>query len=226
MSIKIPAFRQAQLEIKNYIKKNQLGLGDSLPSEALLSKELGISRPSLREAIKSLESLGVVESRHGEGLYVKHFSFDSIIENLPYSIDEGDQNIKNLLHTRKYLELGALPTVIRIIDDESIAKLRILGERMLSKARSNQTFEAEDSEFHAEIFRCLNNKFLSDMIDLFWRVFNNMNHSSDTADHWSLELTAKDHLKIVDMLEEKDIFGLLAAHMQHFETIVSRYPEE
>lgn len=77
MATRVPAYRQAQLEIKRFIEVNRLGMGDPLPPEAVLAKELGISRPSLREGMKALESLGIVESRHGEGVFVAPFSFDT-----------------------------------------------------------------------------------------------------------------------------------------------------
>ncbi|WP_211455256.1 FadR/GntR family transcriptional regulator [Collimonas antrihumi] len=226
MSTKVPAYRQVQIEIKKYIKENNLKFGDGLPPEALLAKNLGVSRPSLREAVKSLESLGIVESRHGEGIFVKEFSFDSIVENLPYSMNDGDENVKKLLHVRKYLELGAIPAVVEHISDESIQRLRVLAERMLSKAQDKQTFPQEDREFHAEMYSCLKNDFLLSLIDLFWNVFNEMNQSSESVDHWALEETAKDHLRVVSMLEKKDVFGVLSAHRQHFQAIVDTYPEE
>ena len=226
MTTKVPAYRQVQIEIKKYIKTNNLKFGDCLPPEAQLAKNLGVSRPSLREAVKSLESLGIVESRHGEGIFVKEFSFDSIVENLPYSMNEGDENVKKLLHVRKYLELGAIPAVVERIGPESIQRLRTLGERMLSKALDKQTFEQEDRDFHAEMYSCLKNDFLLSLIDLFWKVFNEMNQSARSVDHWALEATAKDHLRVVTMLEKKDVFGVLSAHREHFQSIVDSYPED
>ncbi|WP_194270684.1 FadR/GntR family transcriptional regulator [Glaciimonas soli] len=226
MSTKIPAYRQVQIEIKKYIKENNLKFGDGLPPEALLAKNLGVSRPSLREAVKSLESLGIVESRHGEGIFVKEFTFDSIVENLPYSMNAGDENVKKLLHVRKYLELGAIPSVVEHITEESIQRLRVLAERMLNKALDKQTFSEEDREFHVEMYSCLKNDFLLSLIELFWNVFNEMNQSSESVDHWALEETAKDHLRVVNMLEKKDVFGVLSAHREHFQAIVDTYPEE
>jgi len=227
MSKKIPAYRLAQTEIKQFIERQGLKPGDGLPPEGLLADDLGISRPSLREGVKSLESLGILEARHGEGIYVKAFSFDSILENLPYSMVADDAQVTDLLYVRTYLELGAIPSVVRTIQPENIEKLRALAEAMLSKAQENQTFFDEDRAFHAEMYRCMDNNFLLSMIDLFWRIFNNLLQNSGelAVDQWQLENSARDHMAIVEMLEKKDKAGLMWAHAKHFESIAKRYPQ-
>jgi DNA-binding FadR family transcriptional regulator len=227
MAKKIPAYRLAQAEIKQFIESKGLKPGDGLPPEGVLAEDLGISRPSLREAVKALESLGILESRHGEGIYVKEFTFDSILENLPYSMVANAAQVTDLLYVRTYLELGAIPSVLRNIQAENIAKLRLLAETMLSKALSHQTFVEEDRAFHAEMYRCMDNSFLLSLIDLFWSIFNNLHNNAgvQSVDHWAMEMTARDHIAIVDMLEKKDKAGLMKAHAKHFESISKRYPK-
>jgi DNA-binding FadR family transcriptional regulator len=78
-----PLLHQSQEEIKSYIVDHQLKPGDSVPSESELARLLNISRNSVREAVKSLKVPGIVESKPGSGLFVKDFSFGSIINNLP-----------------------------------------------------------------------------------------------------------------------------------------------
>lgn len=223
MATRIPAYRQAQTEIKRFIEARRLGLGDPLPPEAQLAKELGISRPSLREGMKALESLGIVEARHGEGVFVSAFSFDSIIENLPYSIVADGKKLDDLLQVRAALEIGVIGQIVDRIGPEDKQRLRELAHAMLDAARQNRTFEREDGEFHATLYRCLNNAFLSRLVDLFWQVFRRMNQAStiDTA-QWSLESTAQDHLRIVEMIERGDTVGLVAAHQKHFNDVLAR----
>lgn len=228
MVTKMPAYRQAQIKIKEFIETNNLKANDILPPEGRMAEELNMSRPSLREAVKSLESLGVIESRHGEGIYVKAFSFDSILENLPYSMVANDDQITDLLYVRSYLEIGAIPSVVKHIGPANIAVLRQLADTMLTKALAQETFAHEDRAFHAEMYSCLDNRFLLALIDLFWNIFNNMHNASQTAavDPWAMEATARDHIAIVEMLEKKDAKGLLKAYTQHFESIYKRYPKQ
>jgi DNA-binding FadR family transcriptional regulator len=81
---RLPLYRQAQEQLKLFIARRELRPGDPLPSEGALAEDLGMSRLVLREATKSLEALGIVEARHGEGVFVSAFSFEPILDNLPY----------------------------------------------------------------------------------------------------------------------------------------------
>lgn len=225
---RIPGYRQAQFDIKAYIERNGLKPGDALPTEERFAEEIGVGRLSLREALKALDSLGIVETRHGEGVFVKAFSFDAILDNLPYAMAMTDAQVRNLLYARSYLELGAVPDVVKYIKAENLTKLRGLAEEMVRKAKASQAFAGEDREFHVEMFSCLNNEFLNSLIDMFWRAFNKMNNtgSKEAIERWILEARAADHMYIVEMLEQRDTFGLLSAHRKHFQHLFSRYPHE
>ncbi|MGQ7932583.1 FadR/GntR family transcriptional regulator [Paraburkholderia sp. D1E] len=222
MTARVPAYRQAQVEIKKYIEQHRLRFGDALPPEGQLAQELGMSRPSLREAMKSLESLGVVESRHGEGIYVKAFSFDSIIDNLPYAFIADGHSLRDLLEVRAAIELGAVPAILERITADDTRALRELAARMLEKAQARELYEQEDREFHATMYRCLDNPFLSTLTDLFWQVFHRLNASTGQPEHWLVEATARDHMEIVNMIEARNLEGLAKAYRKHFNTIFVR----
>jgi len=226
MSTRVPTYRQAQLDIKDYIERNGLKPGDVLPTEERFAEEIGVSRLSLREALKALDSLGIVESRHGEGVFVKAFSFDSILENLPYAMAMTKAQVKNLLYARAYLELGAIPDVVMHIGPHHIANMRKLAQTMIERASEGLPSPQEDRAFHVEMYACLDNEFLNSLIDLFWRTFNKMNNSArpDATPQWVLEARARDHMYVVEMLEQRDTFGLLSAHRRHFHHLFARYP--
>ena len=111
MAARVPAYRQAQTAIKHYIEEHHLQPGDPLPSEGQLAKDMGMSRLSLREGVKTLEAVGILEARQGEGIYVKAFTFDSIFENLPYSFASDGQSLRDLLQVRTALEEGLVGMV-------------------------------------------------------------------------------------------------------------------
>jgi DNA-binding FadR family transcriptional regulator len=226
MATRIPTYRQAQIDIKTYIERNGLKPGDALPAEDRFAEEIGVSRLSLREALKALDSVGIVETRHGEGVFVKAFSFDSILENLPYAMAMTDAQVRNLLYARAYLELGAIPDVVMHIEPQQIRRMRELAGIMLERAGCGQAAPEEDHAFHVEMYRCLDNEFLNSLIDLFWRAFNKMNSNAqpEPIPQWALESGARDHMQVVEMLEQRDTFGLLSSHRRHFNNLFSRYP--
>ena len=86
-SLRRPALNELIRDyVKQYILDQGLCAGDPLPSEIQLAQELGVGRSSVREAIKALQSLGIVEVRHGEGLYVRPYTFDPILETLSFGM--------------------------------------------------------------------------------------------------------------------------------------------
>lgn len=214
-----PAYKLVALAIKEFIRDHGLRTGDALPPEAAFAHQLGISRPSLREGVKALESVGVLQSRHGEGVFVASFTFDPIVDNLPYSVLADDAQLLHLLEVRTALEVGMIPKIVAIVPQQDLVKLRSLASRMHELALEDRSFEEEDRAFHATLFACLNNPFLNRLVDLFWQVFHRM---SESLPNTARLQTALEHMAIVENLENKDALALQQAHARHFEAIHKR----
>jgi len=86
-----------QASLRSYILENQLPSGAPLPPENELARRLGVSRSAVREAVKGLESLGLIEIRHGSGLFVGSFSFEPLLNNLPYTLVSNLKELSDLL---------------------------------------------------------------------------------------------------------------------------------
>ena len=132
-----PLLHQIQEEIKSYVIRNDLKAGDALPSEGDLARQLGIGRNSVREAVKSLEVLGIVEARAGSGLFVKAFTFDAIINNLPYGLLSDVETVREMAEVRAYLEYGLVSQVIERLTAEQIERLSDIVERMRERRRAD-----------------------------------------------------------------------------------------
>src|SRR5512132_1814029 len=91
---------QAKERLKLYFVNNKLKAGDAIPTELELASGLDISRTAVREALKSLESLGIIEVRRGVGRFLKPFNFDAIMENLSYGIAMDVADFKDILDVR------------------------------------------------------------------------------------------------------------------------------
>ncbi len=115
--LRTPALSRAiQDQIKQYITERRLRPGDALPPETQLAADLGVSRGSVREAIKALESLGIVEVRHGNGIFVREFNFDSVLELLSYGLVFDRSKITEILQIRKWLEAAAIGEAVKLIN--------------------------------------------------------------------------------------------------------------
>ena len=91
-------------QIKDIVKSGELKRGDKLPSERELALRLNVSRTSVREAIKALETLGLVESKHGGGNYIKNDFEDILLEPLSIAFMLLGSNNSEILELRKVIE--------------------------------------------------------------------------------------------------------------------------
>jgi DNA-binding FadR family transcriptional regulator len=193
-----------QESLRAYIRDNALKAGDPLPPEAFLAQNLGVGRNSVREAIKALESLGILETRRGIGVFVAAFSFKPLLDNLAYGLQETLRDVEELREIRRVLETGLIQKTVEMISDDDLAELRRLTEAMRRRAERSESFAAEDQQFHQMLFRCQNNRMLSALIDIFWLAFNK---ASDFAnlDNPTPLATWRDHHAIVEAVAAKDV---------------------
>lgn len=209
-----------QNSLKQYIAQNGLRGGDALPAEGDLAKSLGVSRNSVREAIKALESIGMLETRRGIGVFVREFSLDVLIDNLPYELGASLRDIEEIVEIRKTLETAMIGEVIRKITDEDLRTLRDITEAMRRRAERGETFADEDQRFHGVLFSCLGNRMLIRLIEVFWHAFYRVSDfiSTDNPDPMQ---TCRDHQLIVEAVERKDADAARARLAEHYRGIIN-----
>ena len=193
-----------QESLKEYIEANQLKAGDPLPPETFLAQQLGVGRNSMREAIKALESLGILETRRGIGVFVKEFSFKPLLDNLAYGLQDSLRDVEELREIRRVLETGLIGKTIAMISEEDLAALRDVTARMKVRAERQESFAEEDQRFHQLLFRCQNNHMLSALIDIFWTAFNKASNFNNLDNPEPLD-TWRDHHEIVEAVARKDV---------------------
>lgn len=214
-------FRSVQDIIKNYILENNLTAGAPLPPEMELARQLGVSRSSVREAVKALESLGILESRRGSGLFVQNFSFEPLLENLPYGLLFALPQLADLLAVRRVLETGMAGAALAVITPEQLTQLRVLTQQMRVCAEQGQTFPDEDREFHSTLFANLQNQILLKLLDTFWLTFHKAAQLTDLQDRDSLR-TYRDHVAILEAVEAGEAEQVRLALDQHYLSLEER----
>ncbi|SDU78107.1 FadR/GntR family transcriptional regulator [Jiangella alkaliphila] len=167
-----PLHKTVQEEIRHYIIKQDLRPGDALKPEAELARLFGVSRNSVREAVKALESTGVLETRRGSGVYIKDFSFTPLLDNLPYGLMQGRRALSELVALRKALEAGMIADAMHAITPERVAALRVVLADMGERAGRGENFADQDREFHRLLFADLGNEMLLQLFDLFWQAYH------------------------------------------------------
>lgn len=222
------AYRAAMGQLRNYIEKNELKPGDRLPTELTLAQNMGISRGTVREALKALEALGIVETRRGEGMFLQAFSFKTVLRNIPVALVFGPLELLELLQVRKALECQFIKQVASNLSETKLANLKeYLGEMLQCVAENDAVRNSEiDYLFHNELYFDQENELLLELIDTFVRFMNEAGVGVSTAT--DLEANYQVHLELVSALEAKD--GIkssqcMAKHFSYAEQRVREYIE-
>ncbi|MFC0526104.1 FadR/GntR family transcriptional regulator [Phytohabitans kaempferiae] len=217
--MKTPKYRDAQDKLRTYIVDNRLVAGDRLPPEEELAATFGLSRLSLREAVKGLETIGVLRTVHGEGTFVEPFSFKPIIENLPYAFQLQHRDLRNLLELRAGLEEGLILRASEWIRRRDLADLRRLAESMARAKPGGPELADLDRQFHRRLYEPLDNALVTQMIDLFWEIFHRL-RTAETSASPDGPAIAEVHLDIVEALTKQE--GVVEAMIRHFDDIRHR----
>lgn len=194
--------------VKQYIIENDLGAGAPLPTEGEIAQQLGVGRSSVREAIKALESLGIVEVRHGYGTFVREYNFDAILENLMFGIQFNVPTLQELLQIRTWLEAAAIGDATKKMTPEQFEKLDALMSEWAERVQQRKGVADLDEQFHLSLFEPLNNDSLIMFIRVFWVACHTRRNSNGTymdqpplhRDLASLE----EHRAILDAIRAKD----------------------
>jgi DNA-binding FadR family transcriptional regulator len=211
-----------QHRIERYIIESGSRPGDALPSQQEMARALGISMPSLREAMKSLEALGVVEVRQGSGTFVGRFSFDALVDGLAFRIRlESGANMRTiteLLEIRMILEQTYVRHVVSVTSESHLAGLYALVERMDALAARGVDFPGEDWLFHELLYRPVNNAMLEMLVRAFWDLAAMVRSEFDVAPV-DPAVTATEHRAIVDAIALRDPDRAAMAMAAHFQGI-------
>ncbi|GAA0667059.1 FadR/GntR family transcriptional regulator [Kitasatospora atroaurantiaca] len=161
----MPVTDEAIEKIKAMIVSGELRPGARLPKEADLAERLGLSRNSLREAVKALSLIRVLDVRQGDGTYVTSLEPDVLLDTLAFVVDfHQDDTVLEFLEVRRVLEPAATAMAARVMPDEEVAAL---GE-MLTALKDDASLEeliANDLEFHRRIAAGSGNAVLGSLID-------------------------------------------------------------
>lgn len=206
--------------IKQYILDHDLKPGDPLPSEGQLVDDLGVGHSSVREAIKSLQSLGIIDVQHGNGLFVRELNFDPILETFKYGMRFDTRTVAELLQIRIWLETAVIGDAVNKIGENEIKQLNHVLELWKKTERTEQNFFELDEKFHRILYSVLENETLMRLFNVFWVSFWGLEIDTIRESDPNTEYQA--HRLILDAVKTGD--GDLARKqlLLHFEYVKNR----
>ena len=201
-------------EIRSYIIRHELKPGDLLPTELEMSQMLGVSRNVLREAIKSMELMGMVQACPGRGTEVKEFSLDFVFQNvLFFNVGGEGKPVHEMFVIRRMLELSYMRQAFYVLSEEDIQALRDCVRRMHESADDDLAFTCADRDFHMTLFRPLGNGVLNSLMEAIWAVDEGFELEKKSP---HLVSSIPKHEAIVDALAAYDYRAFARAMEIHF----------
>jgi GntR family transcriptional repressor for pyruvate dehydrogenase complex len=158
------AASEAIAQIRRLIASGTLQPGQQLPAERVLSTLLRVSRPTLREAIRALSFMGIVETRLGSGTYVSSTSSESLADALAFLVTMSREAQSDLIAVRLFLELGAAELAAREITGKQLDELTDALATARQSIRDPARFLEADIEFHRQVHQAAGNLILSRLL--------------------------------------------------------------
>lgn len=212
--------RIAETLKKMIVEEHRYNYGEKLPNENELSQELGVSRSTLREAIKTLISNGVLVVKRGKGTYVSE-QFDQYAHELDVNDFMKKQiTLRDLYETRLIIEPEAAALTCKRATDEEIEEILRLGEicqQELKKDPGGKARIDSESAFHGAILKASHNEFLGQFLPILTKAIQKtieLNYNLETI----AEEAYEDHIMIMKFLKNRDSIGMKSAltiHLHH-----------
>ena len=207
-------------QIKRLILRNGLHPGDAIPTEPELCQELGVSRSSVREAIRKLAALDIVEVRHGHGTVVGQMRLTPLVETLVFRgvLSPGDElaALREVVELRWALDLALADRVVRYHSGTESLKLTRLVQKMLDLASTGRTFLQEDRAFHTELLAPIGNQLAGQLVAAFWDIHSAVLPRLGLALPADILRTAQAHGDMLAAAQAGDVEGYRAATTDHY----------
>jgi GntR family transcriptional repressor for pyruvate dehydrogenase complex len=205
--------------VRNYIAVNRLKPGDRLPGETEIAKVLGISRPVVREASRTLLALGTIATAPGRAPRVSGMAPHVLRHVFEHAIVTGEADAGQVLEVRRGLEIAMAAQAATGRDDATVAILAQLSEAMGARLRNPEVFVRLDLDFHRTLAAATANPFYVVLIEACRAAFA---VSMDAGlrrrlGHAELERVHHLHVEIVDGVRQRDAAAAADAMTRHFD---------
>ena len=198
------------------VAEGRPGPGEKLPNELELSQELGVSRTTLREAIRSLVTQGVLEVRRGKGTFVSERVGE--IEDFGFGgLEQVKGQLRDLFELRSIFEPQAAKLACLRATEEELADILEKGAAVEACIRAGRDRVEADGAFHAAIVRATHNEFMVRLLPLIHRAVYTAVGTGEHGEQLAAD-TLRDHALLLEFFQRRDGSGAeyaMAIHMRH-----------
>jgi GntR family transcriptional repressor for pyruvate dehydrogenase complex len=196
----------------------KLSPGDKLPAERELAEMLGVSRSSIRDAIRRLELVGLVEPRQGSGTVVLEMSTDTLVSPLANVIAHKRQLVGELLDFRRMLEPPLAARAAEHVSTQDITDMEEVLRRQDKKVRAGELAVEEDSEFHYRIAMASGNSVVLKVLDVVMDLLRET-RSRSLQSEGRPRKSLLGHRRVFAAIKRRDAVAAEAAMRQHVQDV-------
>ena len=212
-------------EIKNYILTKNLHPGDALPTESQLCADLGVSRSSVREAVRTLVALDIVEVRHGHGMFVGQVSMRPMVESLIFKglLNPGDDHrgLRDIVEVRLTLDNALAEPVTHTWHNHQDPELDTLVDKIEHLASQGKLYTDQDRRFHTRLLEPLDNHLYLHLTEAFWAIHTLTVPLLDAPKLEDLTSTAKAHRAMLQAAHAGDTPAYRKAITDHYAPLLA-----
>jgi GntR family transcriptional regulator, transcriptional repressor for pyruvate dehydrogenase complex len=217
-------YEQVTEQIQRLIVSGALKPGDRLPPERELAAKFGVGRSSLRDALRTLEVMGIVESRHGQGTVVRDLSTEALVVPLASVLAQKRELVAELLDVRRMIEPALAARAAANATEEELSRLEDILRRQAEKVRRGERSIDEDSEFHYAIALAARNSVVLRVLDVLMDLLLE-SRSRSLQVPGRPERSCAGHRRILRAIKRRDGPAAEAAvrkHLKEIEEVVTR----
>ena len=211
-------WEQVAEQLMAMLRDRQLRPGDKLPPERELAAMMQVSRPSLREALRALSMMNVLEVRQGAGTFVTSLETELLVEHLDFVLSLDESSLIELFEARKIVEIGIAGLAAQRITGEELAELEAGLARSQDTLHHPVDFLRADEQLHKTIIKAARNPIMSRVIDSISRLLL-VSRSRTVEIAGVRERTVEDHRAIVAALKRRDPEAAQEAMLQHLSNV-------
>lgn len=200
--------------IIDLINSGSLKPGDKLPSERKLMDQLNVSRSPIREALRSLSLIGLLETRPGDGTYVSEHLTPTLTDQIDWSILMRKADIVEWLEVREPLEIQAASLAAERATSEGVEKLQSALQEYYDSASDSQRLVEAEIQFHRTVVNLADNATLSQLMDIFYNFYRT--YVQQKRFHFAVKNPrTQGHREIVEAIQSGDAEVAREAMIQH-----------
>jgi GntR family transcriptional repressor for pyruvate dehydrogenase complex len=221
---KVRRYEQVAEQIRRLISDGALKPGDLLPPERELVAKLGVGRSSIRDAVRTLEVMGILEPRQGHGTVVRDLSADALVVPLSLVLTRKRELVTELLDVRRMIEPGLAARAAKNATAEEIAHMGAILARHEAKLRRGEEAMDEDSDFHYAIALAARNSVVLRVLDVLMDLLRE-SRSRSLQVPGRPQRSFDGHRRILRALQKRDAKAAEAAvrrHLKEIEEVVMR----